>query len=77
MDALVKENILQKLLLGLYYYPEDSAFGKTPGIADKAVPQPAVVRARQAPARESPTGSSGTMATPGDFVFADKKAVIR
>ncbi|HEY8658467.1 MAG TPA: DUF6088 family protein [Hanamia sp.] len=30
LEALVEEDILQKLSQGLYYYPEDSAFGKTP-----------------------------------------------
>jgi hypothetical protein len=30
LDALVEEEILQKLSQGLYYYPKLSAFGKTP-----------------------------------------------
>jgi hypothetical protein len=30
LDALVEEDILQKLSQGLYYYPKISAFGKTP-----------------------------------------------
>jgi hypothetical protein len=30
LEALVEEGILQKLSQGLYYYPEHSAFGKTP-----------------------------------------------
>lgn len=30
LEALVEEGILQKLSQGLYYYLEDSAFGKTP-----------------------------------------------
>jgi hypothetical protein len=30
LEALVEEDILQKLSQGLYYFPEESAFGKTP-----------------------------------------------
>src|ERR1700680_952246 len=30
LEALVKDGILQKLSQGLYYFPEESAFGMTP-----------------------------------------------
>jgi len=30
LEALLEEGILQKLSQGLYYYPDESAFGKTP-----------------------------------------------
>jgi hypothetical protein len=30
LEALVEDGILEKLSQGLYYYPEHSAFGKTP-----------------------------------------------